>query len=118
MKKILLPLFVSLLVSANSFAHSSCASCKQIVFKQNKGQWDNRVLFNADMKGGNILLEKNAITYNLFSLDDLKRIRGDQHHQHFYKPDFDKTFHCHAFRVSFKNAISNGTIFFIFPSLM
>ncbi len=110
MKKILLLLFVLLLVSANSFAHSSCASCKQIVFKQNKGQWDNRVLFNADMKGGNILLEKNAITYNLFSLDDLKRIRGDQHHQHFYKPDFDKTFHCHAFRVSFKNAINNGSI--------
>lgn len=81
-----------------------CQACTKLVYKQNKGQADSKVLFNADMQGGNVLLERNAITYSLFSLDDLKRIRGDQHHQHTYKPSFDKTFHCHAFRVSFKGS--------------
>jgi gliding motility-associated-like protein len=109
MKKLFTLLFIVSVV-ANSFATGVCANCSQLIFKQNKGQWSDKVLFNADMKGGNILLEKNAITYNLFSLDDLKRIRGDQHHQHLYKPDFDKTFHCHAFRVTFKNAIVSSNI--------
>ena len=95
-------LFIFYLFQLN--AHSVCSNCSKLIFRENKKQWDSIVLFNADMQGGNILLEKNAITYSLFSLEDLKRIRGDQHHQHFYKPDFDKTFHCHAFRVSFKNA--------------
>ncbi|HLP52158.1 MAG TPA: PKD domain-containing protein [Chitinophagales bacterium] len=104
MRQFLSTLLFLTALTINGFAGASCADCRQLVFKQNKGQWDERIVFNAPMKGGNMLLEKGAFTYNLFSLDDLKRIRGDQHHQHSYTPDFDKTFHCHAFRVSFIGA--------------
>lgn len=106
----LIPIIFFFLFSLSATAGEACRACTKLVYKQNKGQADSRVLFNADMQGGNVLLEKNAITYSLFSLDDLKRIRGDQHHKHTYKPSFDKTFHCHAFRVSFKGASSNCTV--------
>lgn len=92
------------------FAHAPCASCSALVFKENKKQWDSRILYNAEMQGGNVLLEKNAITYSLFSLDDYKRMRGGQHYQHLYNPDIDKTLRGHTYRMQFEGASANCRI--------
>ncbi|MBA2407439.1 MAG: PKD domain-containing protein [Chitinophagales bacterium] len=45
----------------------------QIRFVENKNQWDSKILFNATIPGGKLFLEKNAITYYVFSAEDLQK---------------------------------------------
>jgi len=104
MKKFFTPLLILVSVVANSFAGTSCKSCQQIIFKQNKGQWENNILYKAEIKNGAIFFEKNIITFNLFDTRDILRIKGDHHKLENYKPTIDYTLHFHAFKMKFENA--------------
>ena len=42
-----------------------------IEYFENKGQWDNKVLFKADIFGGWAFLEKNTITYMFMETDKI-----------------------------------------------
>lgn len=109
MKKILLLLFLFISVVANSFAGTSCKSCQQIVFKQNKGQWENNILYKAEIKNGAIFFEKNVITFNLFDTRDILRIKGDHHKLENYTPTIDYNMNFHAFKMKFENANTQST---------
>ncbi len=41
---------------------------KSQFFKENKGQWENHILYKADLKSGALFIEKEGITYNLFNV--------------------------------------------------
>lgn len=95
-------LFSTVLLYAQG--QTSCNTCNDYVFKQNKGQWDKNILFKSDLKNGALFIESNTITFNLFDTRDQLRIRGDHHRTTGYDPDLDYTMHMHAFKMKFKGA--------------
>ena len=110
MKKILPLLFVFISFAANSYAGTTCSSCKQIIFKQNKGQWNENVLFKCEMPNAYIFFCPNNFTYLLADTNDMHRLRHDLHRYYEYKPDIDPVIHLHAFRAIFENANNNCKI--------
>ena len=64
----------TLFLLQNSFAQHS-----HIEFKENKGQWENNILFKAQLPAGQLYLEQNKLTYQFFKEKDMVRM-GDLHH--------------------------------------
>jgi gliding motility-associated-like protein len=81
-----------------------CQSCASLIFKQNKGQWENNILYKAEIKNGAIFFEKDVITFNLFDTRDILRIKGDHHRLENYTPVIDYSMNFHAFKMRFENA--------------
>ncbi len=50
-------------------AHEQVSEDKSNYFIENKGQWDENILFRAEIKQGNVLVTKEGITYQLFTTD-------------------------------------------------
>lgn len=48
-------------------------------FIENKGQWDSRIQYRQDFKGGFLLLEKDRFTYSFF---DLSEFSEEEEHHH------------------------------------
>lgn len=69
-----------------------------IRFTENKGQWDSRVLFKSTIPGGNVLLEKDALYYFLYSDEDMAAV---EHHPG--SPQ-QAIIHAHAVRANFVGA--------------
>ncbi len=90
---------------AHVSANSSCKPCADIIFRENKGQWQSNILYKAEIKNGAIFFEQNQITFNLFDTRDIMRIKGDHHKLENYKQTIDYTLHFHAFRMKFENAL-------------
>ncbi|HUM46155.1 MAG TPA: PKD domain-containing protein [Chitinophagales bacterium] len=82
----------------------------QLRFIENKKQWDEKILYNAKVWGGDLFLEKNALTYYLFNPEDLKKV----HHQH---DTSSFILHAHAFKEVFVNANENVQTTAVSPSL-
>lgn len=73
-------------------------------FTENKGQWDERVLFKTTVPGGNVLLEKDALYYFLYSAEDMAQVEhhpGSNHHV---------TVHAHAVRAQLVGANLSANI--------
>jgi len=73
-----------------------------VKFTENKNQWENNVLFRAQLDGGFLFLEKNAFTYNFYDSETLRK-------NHIQKEkDLDKQknepIRSHAFRVTYVGA--------------
>lgn len=67
-----------------------------IKFTENKGQWDKKVLYRAQLDGGSLFLEKNAFTYNFYDKETLRKNHGGN------KKDITITpIRSHAFRMTF-----------------
>jgi gliding motility-associated-like protein len=70
-----------------------------VKFIQNKGQWNNKVEFKADIKGGVLYLEKNKLTFDLFNPKTFNRYIRSHHekstHRNFNQLD------CHSYHVEF-----------------
>ena len=47
-------------------------------FIQNKGQWNPKVLYQADFRGGRMFLEQNAFTYLFYPPDGLRQLHPHQ----------------------------------------
>ncbi len=105
----LLPALILLLNTYNLFAGGACSACGNIIFKQNKGQWQNPILYKAEIKNGAIFFEKDVITFNLFDTRDIIRIKGDHHRLEDYKPTIDYKLHFHAFKMKFEGALAQST---------
>ncbi|MBS1614219.1 MAG: hypothetical protein JST49_15475, partial [Bacteroidetes bacterium] len=99
-------LFSTVLLAAQG--QTSCNSCNDYLFKQNKGQWQNHILYKTELKNGAIFFEQNNITFNLFDTRDQLRIRGNHHRFTEYDPDIDYTLHMHSFKMKFKGATTNN----------
>jgi gliding motility-associated-like protein len=88
----------------NSFAQHS-----HIEFKENKGQWENNILFKAQLPAGQLYLEQNKLTYQFFNEKDMVRM-GDLHHGWIKNPQAsDSILNLHAFEVEFINALTSQT---------
>jgi gliding motility-associated-like protein len=90
--------------AANLFANPNSGSRPEgIRFTENKGQWDSKILFRADVPNGNLLVEKNALYYFLYSHDDLSHI----HHP----GSTEKVIvNGHAYKQEFVNANPNPAL--------
>lgn len=71
-----------------------------IEFIENRGQWDSRVKFKADISVGNLFLEKGGFTALLYHPDDLVRLDNSHHG----KPGGGDTLRSHAYQVRFLDA--------------
>lgn len=67
-------LFFLLLLSAQLiFAQQS------VEFTENKGQWDNTVLFKGEINSGAFFLQKNGFTVLMHNSDDLRQVMDNGH---------------------------------------
>lgn len=92
------------------WAHNLCSNCSKLIFKENKNQYDSRVLFKAELPNSSIFLCADNFTFLLADTSDMKRLRHDLHRYYAYKPEIDPTIHLHAFRSVFENANTNCEI--------
>lgn len=69
-------------------------------FVENKGQWENKILFAADLPLGRVFLEQDRLTYVFCDVADL-------HDRYFHRTENDPfpfPLDCHSFTVKFANA--------------
>jgi gliding motility-associated-like protein len=102
--KILLLFLFGLLLSVGVDAGGSCTVCNQLIFKENKGQWNKNVLYKTEMHYANTFFEKTGITYELLDTADLVRYRGHHPFQVEYKVDLQSVIHGHAYKSIFLGA--------------
>ena len=79
-------------------------------FIQNKGQWNNTVLFKTAIGTGAFFLEKNGFTYNLIDPAFIHSFHADTQKEEILRKSSKKqgirNFKGHAIKVSFKDALS------------
>ncbi len=73
-------------------------------FTENLGQWDNHILFRAQLDGGALFLEKDALTFNFYDKVKYRSV----HHGGFLKNHYsDLDINNHAYKVHFENCNPN-----------
>jgi antitoxin component YwqK of YwqJK toxin-antitoxin module len=94
----------------------------QLQFIENKGQWDSKVNFKADVESGAFFMEQNGFTVLLHNTDDLKAMANLVHghlapvqlelekHRKIATVLKSSTLHSHAYRVHFEGAMKNVSI--------
>ena len=86
------------------FCENSFAQISNLEFIENKGQWNDNVQFKAKIPSGNIYLEANELTYQLYDEQAMSRYH-DLHHGLIKNPTpADYLMNVHAFKVKFLNA--------------
>ncbi len=118
MKKNLLVLFCVVL-NLSGYSHEDKNLNVGYEFIENKGQFDSKVSFLAKLRIGNMFLEKDRFTFDLFSAEDLmKRHNLDQDNMNTEKESDElilgrrnyqekKAIKKHAYSMVFENALSN-----------
>ncbi len=90
-----------------SFAHET-PDKSHIRYIENKGQWNDNILFKTELGAANIYLEKNGFTYDLFNPSDLARVYSlklsDPNHT---ITDEEKNIQAHAFKMFFEGCNAN-----------
>ena len=61
-----------------NYAYTLNDSPSYITYIKNKGQWNNKVLYRADFRGGRLFLEQNAFTYLFYPQDGLSQLHPHQ----------------------------------------
>lgn len=91
----------SLLAWLQLGAQNSCTPCNQLIFKENKGQWNSNVRYRTEMHYANVYFEQGRFTYQLLDTADLKRYRSHHPWGSDYKVKVDHAIHGHAFYSNF-----------------
>ena len=86
------------------FAFLFAAACGQdrppgLEFIPNHGQWDQPVAYRADMKGGRLFVERQALTYVFLSPADMAALHPG------HQTDTLRSIQAHAVRVVFDQAL-------------
>jgi gliding motility-associated-like protein len=68
-------------------------------FLENKGQWDEDILFKSSFKGGNLWIQRNKF---LFHLQDFQNLR--KNHINLGNPDINAVDRQHVVHLNFKNS--------------
>lgn len=97
MKNKLFLFFALFAFSCEIFSHSDETD---LIFIENKGQWDQNVKFKADIKGGAIFLESNKISVNIRSSEFL----------HFENHLEEKRLKGHSYQIQFLNSNLNPSV--------
>jgi gliding motility-associated-like protein len=58
----------------NAMANTIAVANSYVDYIENKGQWNDKTLYQADFNGGRIFLEKNALTYVFYPPGGLERL--------------------------------------------
>lgn len=77
-----------------------------VLFAKNKGQWNDKVLYEGKFKGGKVFLEKQNFTYVFFPKNGLESV----HHQLNNPAGFDSVLTYHSVKMEFVNSNINSTI--------
>jgi gliding motility-associated-like protein len=94
----------------SAWAHEKCeSSASSIAFIENKGQWEQHILFEASIPSGKLFLEKDRLTYLFYKQEDIAEIH-DIHHGFSSKDMQTHIIHCHAYQVIFENCNQNPII--------
>lgn len=76
----------------------------RVEFIENKGQWNDNVIFKAQIPAGNLYLENDALTYLFYDERDIDRLH-ELHHNEIKNPTpQDYIMNLHAFKINFLNA--------------
>lgn len=78
-----------------------------LIFKQNKNQWPNQVIYSAEIPTGQVFIEKNGLTWQLWSVEDLYKAHNRSHNTAENRLDNDSTNEIikgHNYKVEFVNA--------------
>ena len=98
-------------------------SLAQLQFIENKGQWNSKVNFKAEVESGAFYMEQNGFTVLLHNTNDLKAMADLIHgrlapvqveyekHRRIATVPKSSTLHSHAYRVRFDGALKNVSIF-------
>jgi gliding motility-associated-like protein len=106
-------IIILLFFSSQNYSQTTISNNSGIEFINNLGQWNENVLYKADIPGGAFFLEKNCFT---FSFKDMKAINNLIESKHVPKdkrreisPE-DNIINCHAYKVIFLNANNDVSI--------
>ena len=108
-KSLILLILPCLLVTA-FFAQSQAP----IEFVENKGQWDSRVRFMAEVAGGALYIHQNGFTILQHNETDLLKLRDRVHHHQAKNEILGREtplqLRSHAYRASFQNASPKAVV--------
>lgn len=94
-------LFLAIGAMATGIKHPVATNL--IKFTENKSQWENNVLFRAQLDGGLLFLERNSFTYNFYDKETLRKNHVRKANS---QPERNNDqLRSHAFRVTFLNAL-------------
>ncbi|WP_118972837.1 DUF7948 domain-containing protein [Taibaiella koreensis] len=71
-------------------------------FVENKGQWDARARYAAEVPGGAVFLTNNGFTYTYYNQEEISRLHKQWHDEN--KNVDNEIVHGHAYTVSFEGA--------------
>ena len=102
---------ISVLCFGHTFAHNEQITFK---FRENKGQLDDRVLFHNKLHLGDLFLERDRFTFNLFEpgqLDEFyQRRHGNYSDEYLAGNDLLDTWKMHSYSMVFRGANENPTV--------
>lgn len=78
-------------------------------FTENKNQWNNKVLYRADIPSGAMFLEKNCITYNMFR-QEAHKCHHECEGEDLVQNEEKKFVNYHAFKMHFNNSNPEVTV--------
>lgn len=100
-------------VSSSMYGQDTHAENNSMIrFTENKNQWDNRVLYKAQLDGGAMFLEKNCFTYNFYDKETLRSIHSENTSRGSKKYAVSN----HAYRMTFLNALSEVSVTSVRPT--
>lgn len=90
-------------------------------FVENKGQWDDRVIYRAEVPGGLLYVKKDGLTFLFYDQEKLGELQGHSHdHGASSNSDFavieqenipiDNKLKTHVLNINFKNCNSNVSL--------
>jgi hypothetical protein len=101
---------LKLLLTYISVLISSCLISQQAGFKflQNKNQWSENITYKAELKNGELYLEKDGFVFNFYDEKTMDRLLANHYDKSKApkKPSIDQ----HAYKVNFINMNKNCTI--------
>lgn len=80
-----------------------------IIFKENKGQWPQKVLFGSEFKNTQFYINKNSFNYCIYKYSDLEKLHEYVHHR-FEEPKESRNVSGHNYEVEFIGADFNSVI--------
>lgn len=81
-----------------------------ISYSSNNGQWDNKILYKADLNNGALYLEKDRLTISIFDKQEYLYRKHHLHHSEEYKPKLNPFLDFFAYQVVFNASNPNVTV--------
>lgn len=106
-------IFLAIFFSVSVYSQSTTEGYSGVEFVENGNQWDENILYKADVNCGAVFLEKNCLT---FAFKDMKAIDKIFEYKHIprqknLKPEpEDYIINCHAYKIKFLNCDTDASI--------